>query len=57
MAAVLWALIVLCFILSFVGLVVPILPGAAFIWLGAGIYHFLIDSAQLGWLTWEASSF
>jgi uncharacterized protein YqgC (DUF456 family) len=51
-AAVLWALIVLCFILSFVGLVVPILPGAAFIWLGAGIYHFLIDSTRLGWLTW-----
>ncbi|HHT74003.1 MAG TPA: DUF456 domain-containing protein [Firmicutes bacterium] len=52
MNVVLWILITLCFILSFVGLVVPVLPGAAFIWLGAGVYHFLIDSTQLGWFTW-----
>ena len=52
MNVVLWILITLCFILSFVGLVVPVLPGAAFIWLGAGVFHFLIDSTQLGWFTW-----
>ncbi|NLM38690.1 MAG: DUF456 family protein [Firmicutes bacterium] len=48
----LWVLIVACFILSFVGLVVPILPAALFVWAGAALYHFFIDSAALGSLTW-----
>ena len=48
----LWILIVACFILSFVGLVVPILPAAVFVWAGAALYHFFIDSAALSSLTW-----
>lgn len=52
MTFVLWAAIIVCFVLSFVGLVVPALPGALFIWVGAAIYHFLIDSTQLSWFTW-----
>lgn len=57
MTAFLWALIVICFVLSFVGLVVPVLPAAAFIWLGAAIYHFFIDPTQLGWFTWGSFIF
>ena len=47
MEVVLWILIGLLFALSFVGLVVPVLPGTVLIFLGFLIYHFGIDNTQL----------
>lgn len=47
-----WMLIGALFVLSFVGLVVPVLPGTVLIFLGFVIYHFGIDSTQLGWWFW-----
>lgn len=50
----LWVLIVALLILGFVGLVVPILPDVPLLLAGFALYHFLIDSTQLGagfWIT------
>lgn len=57
MEIILWIVIVICFILSFVGLVLPVMPAVALIWVGAGIYHFLIDSVAIGGLTWGSFVF
>lgn len=48
----LWILIILLFILSFIGLVFPILPSSLLIWVGFFVYHFKINSTELGWLFW-----
>ncbi|HEY4600951.1 MAG TPA: DUF456 domain-containing protein [Cerasibacillus sp.] len=48
----LWILIILLFIVSFIGLVFPILPSSLLIWVGFLVYHFKINSTELGWLFW-----
>jgi uncharacterized protein len=46
-----WSIIItILFILSFIGLIYPIIPSVLLIWAGFLIYHFLIDATQLG--TW-----
>ncbi|MCH1627137.1 DUF456 domain-containing protein [Fredinandcohnia quinoae] len=52
MDIVLWILIIACFIVSYVGLVYPIIPSVVLIWIGALIYHFGINASELGWITW-----
>lgn len=47
-----WILIVACFILSFVGLVYPIIPAVLLIWIGTLIYHFGINPEELSLGTW-----
>ncbi|MFC7441500.1 DUF456 domain-containing protein [Laceyella putida] len=50
----LWVLIIVLFILGFVGLVVPVLPDVPLLVAGFALYHFLIDGTQLGagfWIT------
>lgn len=47
-----WLLIILLFLVSFLGIVLPIIPGLLFIWLGFITYHFLIDAEQLGLFFW-----
>lgn len=47
---ILWVLIVACFIVSFIGLVYPIVPSVLLIWLGVGIYHFGINPEELSWI-------
>lgn len=46
-----WSLIFILFVLSFIGIVMPILPGIPFIWAGFLIYHFAIDSIS-SWNFW-----
>lgn len=46
-----WILIVACFIVSFIGLVYPIVPSVLLIWLGVGIYHFGINPEELSWIS------
>ncbi|WP_462410687.1 DUF456 domain-containing protein [Neobacillus sp. Marseille-QA0830] len=48
----LWILVIACFILSFVGLVYPIIPAVLVIWAGVLVYQFGIDSNELSWITW-----
>ncbi|WP_096438566.1 DUF456 domain-containing protein [Alteribacter populi] len=45
-----WVVIVVFFLLSFVGLVYPVIPGILMIWLGFLTYNFLIES--LGFWAW-----
>ncbi|WP_088101981.1 DUF456 domain-containing protein [Halalkalibacter urbisdiaboli] len=47
-----WLVIVVAFLLSFVGLIYPIIPSVLMIWVGAIIYHFLINAEMLTWWTW-----
>jgi len=49
----LWTFIILCFSLGFIGLIVPVMPAVAFIWVGIGTYHFFIDPMALTWTTWN----
>jgi uncharacterized protein YqgC (DUF456 family) len=48
---ILWMAIIACFILSFVGLVYPVIPSVLLIWLGVGIYHFAINPNELSWIS------
>ncbi len=52
MALIWWFFILVCFLLSFIGIIYPIIPGVGLIWLGAAIYHLLINSDALTWTTW-----
>lgn len=52
MTTLLWLLVIASFILAFVSLVVPVIPGVLMMWLGFLIYHFAIDSTTLSWFFW-----
>ncbi|PYZ96407.1 hypothetical protein CR205_11830 [Alteribacter lacisalsi] len=45
-----WIIIIAFFVLSFVGLIYPVIPGILMIWLGYLTYHFVMDG--LGMWTW-----
>ncbi|MRG85848.1 DUF456 domain-containing protein [Salinibacillus xinjiangensis] len=48
----LWILILVLFILSFVGIVFPIIPSVLVIWGGFLLYHFAINGETLSWFFW-----
>ncbi|NLL49046.1 MAG: DUF456 family protein [Firmicutes bacterium] len=52
-----WIVIVLCFIGGLAGIVLPILPSVALVWVGVLLYHFFLGSQALGWLTWGTMIF
>lgn len=52
MEIVVWIVIILLFILSFVGVFVPLIPSVVVIWLGFVLYHFFINGTKLGALFW-----
>lgn len=45
-------MIIGCFVLSFVGLVYPIIPSVLLVWVGIGLYHFGVNSHELSWISW-----
>jgi uncharacterized protein len=49
---ILWIVIVACFVISFVGLVYPIIPAVFMIWAGVAVYHFGINNDELSWISW-----
>lgn len=49
-----WLLIIISFIISFIGIVMPVIPGVLMIWLGFIIYHFGIHPLT-GWNFWITS--
>lgn len=49
---IIWLVILLLFVLSFVGLIYPIIPSVLVIWIGFLLYHFFINSAELGIIFW-----
>ncbi|WP_247747450.1 DUF456 domain-containing protein [Alkalihalobacillus sp. BA299] len=48
----LWIIIIACFVMSFVGLIYPIIPSVVLIWLGAILYYFFVSAAAVSWWTW-----
>lgn len=52
MTAISWVLIILMFVIAFIGLIKPIIPSVLFLWIGYFIYHFAIDSSKLSWIFW-----
>ncbi len=52
MEFVIWTVIICLFILSMVGLFVPIIPAVAAIWLGFVLYHFYINNSELTTMFW-----
>ncbi len=54
MTAVVWIGITLLFILSFAGLIIPIIPSVFAIWGGFLLYHFGISSDELSVFFWIA---
>ncbi|GAE93491.1 hypothetical protein JCM21714_2576 [Gracilibacillus boraciitolerans JCM 21714] len=49
-----WILIVICFVLAFVGIVFPIIPSVLVIWIGFLLYQFLLTTDNIGWIFWIA---
>lgn len=47
-----WVLILASFIISFVGLVYPVIPSVVMIWIGVLLYHFGINSNELSWISY-----
>ncbi|MCT2536223.1 DUF456 family protein [Aquibacillus koreensis] len=49
-----WILIVVCFALSFVGIIFPLVPSPLVLWIGFLLYFFFIDGDGLSWIFWTA---
>ncbi|MCD2138937.1 DUF456 domain-containing protein [Salinicoccus halitifaciens] len=47
-----WILVIVSFILGFVGVIAPVIPSVVVFWVGFLIYHFLINSETLTWMFW-----
>lgn len=47
-----WILVIVCFIISFVGLVYPIIPGVLFLVGGFLLYGLFFSFAELSWWFW-----
>lgn len=48
-----WLVIIVLFIASFVGLLYPIIPSSLLIWAGFLLYHFIIDGSSLNLFFWS----
>lgn len=51
---VIWILIIAFFVLSFVGIVFPIIPSVLVLWGGFLLYHFVLNPDELTWTFWIA---
>ncbi len=49
----LWVIISVLFLFSFIGIVMPIIPGAPLIWVGIAVYYFGIEPIT-GWGFWTS---
>ncbi|WP_216828565.1 DUF456 domain-containing protein [Alkalihalobacterium elongatum] len=47
-----WLIIILLFIFSFIGLIYPIIPSVVLVWLGVVLYYFFISQAEVSWWSW-----
>lgn len=50
MTVILWCLIILMFILAFIGLVKPVIPSVLVMWIGFLIYQFGFQDGKLSWI-------
>ncbi|MCJ1656966.1 DUF456 domain-containing protein [Staphylococcus sp. NRL 16/872] len=54
MASILWILIILAFIIAFIGLIKPIIPSVLVLWIGFLIYQFGFHDRGLSWIFYVA---
>jgi len=54
---IMWIVIVVLFLLSFVGIIFPIVPSVLVLWVGFLLYHFVIHNGELNWIFWIAMAF
>lgn len=52
MEAIIWGGIALLFLLSLVGVIIPVIPDALLVWIGFLTYKFAIGTAPLTWTFW-----
>lgn len=52
MDTLLWIIVIVLFALSFIGLIMPIIPSSIALWLGFIIYHFFINQTELTFIFW-----
>nr|WP_263314882.1 DUF456 domain-containing protein [Mammaliicoccus sp. Marseille-Q6498] len=52
MTVISWLIIIIMFVIAFIGLIKPIIPSVLFLWIGYFVYHFAIDSSKLSWVFW-----
>ncbi|WP_186578133.1 DUF456 domain-containing protein [Aquibacillus kalidii] len=49
-----WAIIIVCFVLSFVGIIFPLIPSPLVLWIGFLLYFFFLSTGNLSWIFWTA---
>ncbi|MGM8365395.1 DUF456 domain-containing protein [Virgibacillus sp. W0181] len=54
LVGIMWFIIIVLFILSFVGIIFPLIPAALVLWIGFLLYHFFINGEQLTLIFWIA---
>lgn len=47
-----WIVIIILFILSFVGILYPVIPSVLVLWVGFLLYHFIINANELTFVFW-----
>jgi|SRR5690625_543656 len=47
-----WITIIALFILSFIGIIFPLIPSSLFLWIGFFLYHFIINDQRLSYAFW-----
>lgn len=52
METLLWIIVIVLFALSFIGLLVPVIPSSIALWLGFIVYHFFINETELTVIFW-----
>lgn len=52
MTFLIWTLIIIAFVVSFIGLVIPFFPATLLVWIGFLLYAFLINSGSLSMMFW-----
>ncbi|WP_245831010.1 DUF456 domain-containing protein [Sediminibacillus massiliensis] len=52
MDIVLWILIIVCFALSFAGIIFPLIPSPLVLWIGFLLYFFFLNVDELSWVFW-----
>lgn len=52
MSFLIWTIVIILFVLSFVGLFIPFLPASLMIWIGFLLYEFLLNSSSLSMMFW-----
>ncbi|GGI29861.1 MULTISPECIES: DUF456 domain-containing protein [Staphylococcus] len=48
----LWLLVLISFVIAFIGLLKPVIPAVLFLWIGFIIYQWGIDDTSLSWIFW-----